>query len=139
MKMWHIYSLLCLLFWGVWGVLGKLATRSVPTRNYIFLVLVGNAIVLPFLFWALSKGQSLRIDTMDKWFALLSSIAYVVGGVLFFIALSKGEATRVVLITAMYPVLTILFSFFFLQESLSLTKIVGMVFAVISIVLLSLS
>lgn len=137
MKMWHIYSLLCLLFWGVWGVLGKLACRTVPTRNYIFLVLLGNAIVLPLLFLFLSKGQSLKINTPDRWFALSSSMAYVIGGVLFFIALSKGETTRVVLTTAMYPIITIIFAVLFLNEPMSVTKGVGVVTALVSIVLLS--
>lgn len=137
MKMWHVYSLLCLVLWGFWGIFGKLATRTVPTRNYIFLVLIGNAIVLPIFFLFLSKGQSFKIDSMDKWYAVFSSIAYFVGGVLFFIALSKGETTRVVLLTAMYPVITILFSTLFLHETMSATKIVGIATAFVSIVLLS--
>lgn len=137
MKMWHIYSLLCLFLWGFWGILGKLATRTVPTRNYIFLVLVGNAIVLPIFFLFLSKGQSIKIDSMDKLYAVLSSIAYFVGGVFFFMALSKGETTRVVLLTAMYPVLTIVFSAMILHETMSVTKIVGIAGAFVSIVLLS--
>ena len=57
--------------------------------------------------------------------------------VCFYLAISRGEASRIVPITALYPVVTCLLAYFILREPMNLQKSLGILFAVSGIVLLS--
>lgn len=53
-------------------------------------------------------------------------------------ALEKGEASLVIAITAVYPVVTFILSLIILGEKLSMLQIVGVLLAVFGVLLMSL-
>lgn len=137
MNNWLCHSMITLLLWGVWGIFGKLAYRSITPRDYIPLVLIGNIIVLIIACFFLLRPSHFKINSTDGIFAVISSIAYVAGGLFFFLALGKGETSKVVLVTALYPIITISYSLFFMNEPVSATKLLGIVTVFIGILFLS--
>ena len=138
MKTWLIYSIICLFLWGFWGIFGKLASRSVSSPNLLLFALIGNFIVLPIYLSLFFKEISFKITSLDYYLAILAGVIGTVGGLFFYLAISKGEATRVVVITALYPIITVIFSCFFLNEQITVSKFFGILFAMIGIILISL-
>lgn len=134
---WLSHSIITLSLWGVWGIFGKLAYRSISPREYIPLVLIGNIAVLLIASIFLLRPSHFKITTQDSVFAVISSVAYIAGGLFFFLALGKGQTSKVVLITALYPIITISYSLFFMNEPVSTTKLIGIVTVFLGIVFLS--
>ncbi|TET17817.1 MAG: EamA family transporter [Candidatus Cloacimonadota bacterium] len=137
MKIWLVYATLCTFMWGLWGFLGKMASRSVTSKNLILLGVLGGLIIYPLYFLLFHKHFTFSWKNPDFYFAVIGGILGSLGAIFFYLALSKGEASRVVVTTAMYPVLTVLLSFLILREGISLSKIVGIVFALAGIFFLS--
>ena len=137
MHPWLQYSLLTVLLWGSMGFLGKLASRSVPTQAMPLMGALGGLLVFPVVLALLHR--QLRFDWQDAnvWFGLLAGMIGATGTVLFYAAISRGEASRVVVITATYPVLTFLLSLLFLGETMSLQKLIGVALAVAGVCLLA--
>ena len=115
-----------------------MASRSVSSINLLLFALIGNFIVFPIYLSIFFKEVSFKITSSDYYLAILAGVVGTIGGLFFYLAISKGEATRVVLITALYPIITVVFSGFFLNEQITIYKIFGILFAMVGIVLISL-
>jgi transporter family protein len=137
MKPWLLYSLVTMGLWGFWGFSGKLASRSVASYNLLLLASLGTLMVLPLYFAIFSKHFKFLWQNVDYYFALIGGIVGAIGGLFFYLAISKGETSRVVVITATYPVVTVLLSCLFLRECLTIKKTLGVMFALLGIYLLS--
>lgn len=85
MNHWLLHSIITLSFWGVWGIFGKLAYRSISPREYIPLVLIGNIAVLTIACFFFLRPSHFKITTQDALFAVISSIAYIAGGLFSFL------------------------------------------------------
>ncbi|NEQ68940.1 MAG: DMT family transporter [Symploca sp. SIO2D2] len=133
---WLINALIATFLYGIWGFLSKLATISINSLSVFLFQMLGGVFVT-----LLVVGLS-DIKIEYEWQG--GSYGFLVGAVgmlatLFFTeAISKGSASIVSVITALSPVFTIGLAFLFLQESLSLFQGIGVIFGLISIVLLSL-
>jgi drug/metabolite transporter (DMT)-like permease len=72
------------------------------------------------------------------WMTILGSLFMCVGSLGFAYALRNGgEVGLTTTLCALYPALTLLLSFFFLGEQMSIRKGFGMVLAMVSIYILS--
>ena len=137
MNHWLVYAISALLLWGVWGILGKLGCRTTDASHYIPLVIIGNLIVLIGASLFMLRPGHFKMTSPDNLLVILSSAAYALGGVFYFVALSKGNLLVVVLLTASYPVVTVLLSFLFLGEPVSIAKVIGIGAVTAGVLLLS--
>jgi transporter family protein len=137
MKIWLVYAALCTTMWGIWGLFGKLATRTVTSKNLILLGTVGALVIYPIYFLLFFRNFKFEWKVPSYYFALLAGLVGSLGAIFFYLSLSKGEASKVVVVTALYPALTVLLSFLLLKEQLSPYKMAGIAFAIIGIILLS--
>ena len=80
-----------------------------------------------------------RPETNPKgaFFAGITGVFGLLGALAFFYALSKGKASVVVTITALYPLAVILLSYFFLNETITLKQVGGMGCALVAMILLA--
>lgn len=139
---WLALSIGALATWGVWGVFGKLASRHLDGASLFFYQLVVGIVVVLIAFavtgfrpqWYAADGG---LNPGLKW-AVATGIASALGQILYFSALGKGKASIVVLMTGLYPVVTVILAFFILRESITLTQGSGILLAITSILLLSL-
>ena len=86
----------------------------------------------------MGKAQAL-IETSPKailFFAISGILAGLLGTWTYLAALKMGEASRVVPISATYPLVTALLSFLILKEDLTLSRILGTILVVAGIWLL---
>ncbi len=137
MKIWLIYAALCTTMWGVWGLFGKLASKTVTSRNLILLGTIGAIVIYPIYFLLFFKDLKFDWKAPAYYYALLAGLVGSLGAIFFYLALAKGEASKVVVITALYPALTVLLSILVLKESMAPHKIAGIVFAIVGVLLLS--
>lgn len=137
MKDWLFFALAASVIWGIWGFLGKIASKTIEAQNLLIISSLGSALALPITIILFRKYFDFPVSSSSHYLALISGFLGGVGALFFFFAISKGDASKVVVITAMYPVITIILSFFFLKEPLGLEKIIGISLAIAAVVVLS--
>jgi len=133
---WLIYAVFSLLMYGLWGFFPKMASENgIEPRSILIYEAIGTLgvvlIVLAFV------GFRPEFNGKGFTFALIAGTAGAIGSLLFLFALSKGKASVVVTMTALYPLIVIILSFFVLKEPLTIKQGIGIVFAVAAVVLFS--
>jgi bacterial/archaeal transporter family protein len=137
MKMWLVYALMTVFLWGLWGFFSKLATRSLNTPDILLASAFGQFLFLAFYLVPISKTLNFRWMNIDIGFAILAGFSMMAGILLFYRALTVGDVTPIVLITACYPLVTLFLAFILLNESISFIKILGAFLTITGICLVS--
>jgi transporter family protein len=137
MKPWLTYSVAALALWGLWGTFGKLAARSLAPTALLLLSYGGIVLVFPIMLALYARGGQLRTLAPESAYALLSGFIAGLGFLFFYLALSTGEAARVVVVTATYPIVTVLVAALFLGEPITMKSALGITLAITGILLLS--
>ena len=139
MEKWLVYSLITLTLWGIWGVLLKKASSSLEW--YQVYVFANTAIVIAILTLVLIHGKNLtnNVTPSIALIAFLSGVTGTLGYVFLIRSLEAGgNASIVIPLTSLYPLITVALSAIVLGENVTFRKAVGAVLAVAAIVLLSL-
>ncbi|MBI5408216.1 MAG: EamA family transporter [Nitrospirae bacterium] len=132
---WFTFAVFSLLFWGMWGFFQKLATNHISPRSvYIFAAL--GTLLIVFL-TLMSLNFKLETNRTGITYAILAGLFGSIGGLFFVHSISKGKASIVITFTALYPVVTILLSLIILKEGITVKQGLGILFALISMALLS--
>ena len=134
MSAWLLPTFGYLIGVGFMGVIAKLALRTIEWQQLVLWVAIAYAFFA--LGFALFGGVRLPLGAGGGWAALM---AFIAAGslILLFVALSKGEASRVVPIAASYPALTLLASAFILSERITPLRVAGTLLVIGGVVLLS--
>ena len=135
MKAWMIYALLTVLLWGLWGFLPKLASTYIGPNSSLLFQTIGNLIVALIVLIGINFRPEIHLTGIT--YAALAGITGSLGALFFINAITRGESSVVVTITALYPVITIILSFLFFRETITLKQGIGIGFALISMVLFS--
>lgn len=126
------------VLWGLWGFFGKLALNRAMPPSSVFLaeVAVGGAIGCAALAVMLAGGHAMPWRAPANIFGLLSGVGMAVGLLLFYLALDTGKAVAVVPLTASYPLVTVLLSYWLLGERPSALQWLGLALVVAGTMLL---
>ncbi len=132
---WFVFSLITLILWGIWGFFSKIANLYLsPSSVYLY----GSAGALAVtLFSVVFLGFRFDVHPVGIIYALIAGISGGAGVVFFYFAMKDGKASIVVALTALYPLLTLLLSFFILKEHLTLKQTIGIFLSVLAMLLLS--
>ena len=130
-----ILLFVAVLGFGVWGFIGKIGIEAVGRNQYLFLSYLIVVVIL----------GSLAAVNQDKTIVFSRNLVYpVLGG--FFTALAISSFFAVVervplsiasTISSISPVITAVLALIFLSEKLTLIQGVGIVFALVGVILLS--
>lgn len=138
-KMAHeiIFAIVAMISFGITGILYKVATTHIDTFSLTFFVYVFATVFTAF-FWLFSPTSN-RIITKEgiKW-VVLGAVFAVIGMISYISALKIGQASVVVPIRNLALVITVILAIILLGEGISVTKVIGIIFAVIALILLSL-
>ena len=126
MPNWLLYALVSALFAALTAIFAKMGLKDV---NSDLATAIRTAIVL-FITWAIVffRGNANGINNLSKnnWiFLTLSAFATGLSWIFYYKALQLGRASEVSAIDKGSIVFTILLSFLFLKEPLSLKLIIG--------------
>jgi transporter family protein len=127
------------LSWGVGSFIAKLATNRIGAQSVFWDVLTYAPVVIIWSLIIFKLENFLRVVKTDKLgigLALLSGIIGSFGLIGSFILLAREEASTIIPLTALYPALTAVLAITFLHESITPTKISGIILSLIAIYLL---
>lgn len=125
---WMTCTLAATALYGVWGVLSKMASNRIGYKSLFFydcLVFFVGGLVVLYL-------NGFKIETNPS--GILYSVLYGASGMLatflFILAVSKGKASLVTAITAVYPCVTILLAMIIFKEAITVKQFVGIVLSI---------
>lgn len=138
MQSWYIFAVFALISWGIWAFFIKLAGKHFSLSNVflwygVFYIIF--TLSLGFLF--LKNEINMAVFNIQVIFIVIAGLMGVLGVFFFYYSLSRGNASLVVPLTALYPLVTIILSLVILKEKVTFYQIVGIIFALIAGVLLS--
>ncbi len=135
MERWVIFAIIATTLWGLGSFFGKIALmRDIPYRVYFFEG-VGTITVLTALI--IFKRQEIFTGFAVNPYALLMGLTWGIGTIIFIIALQPAKLSALVPLTAVYPAITVILGVIVLHERLDLREILGILFAIVTVVLLS--
>ncbi len=134
--------ILVIVFWGVWGLIEKLALSYGSPWQTLFIFLLWTAVLfLPFGVLMLWKNQGRAGFKIKKWvwfWILVAVFSDLVAILALRFALLGGSTGIVMATTAVYPLITVILSVIFLNEKLSRRQYRGIMFVCLGLFLLSL-
>lgn len=130
-----VYGVLCLLFWGLWGFVLKLAYSNLSwTETYFLSTLASFTVMLIVVSYYRAIPMSLNTYSVT---ALVAGVFGGAGYIFFVKALEHGKASVVIPLTALYPAVTAIIALIILREKISLYQGIGIVLAIAAAILLS--
>lgn len=130
-----LFGLLAMVGWGLWTVLAKLATRSVPPA-LAMAVSYATAVVVAFTYVYTQRGGFV-MEVDGLLLAAAAGIFAGIAGVAFYMGLETGRTSIVTTVSALYFVVAALIGILLLGESVELTDLGGIGFAILAVVLLA--
>jgi len=135
MPRWLLWTLLAVLAWGIWALLGKLLGGALSPAHTQALSTLGLVPVM----CALGLSRRLTVTGTRSRGSLLATVAGALtclGNIAYYGVLNRGaKAATVVPLTALYPVVTIVLAVMVLKERLNVVQISGIVLSLIAIYL----
>ncbi len=135
MKTWLVPVLGTFIFWGLWGFLPKITTRTISPMSAMIFEAAGGMLVAAVAL--LSGSYRLELTRQGVFLALLTGIFGILGAWTYLQAVSTGKVSLVVSFTALYPILSILLAVLFLGETLSMRQTFGILLALVSMLLIA--
>lgn len=138
---WVAPTVAYVLLVGVWGIAAKFGLRQVTWQGLLALTTVAYVLVLAVF---LAIGFSFRASdprgnpSLDWAMVAVTTLIPPLTIVLFFLAVSRGPVTRIVPITSVYPLITVLLGALVLSEKITWQAGVGVLLVVGGVVLLGL-
>jgi bacterial/archaeal transporter family protein len=132
---WQWYAGLTLIVWGFWGLLPKLALRTLDRKSVLVWDSLGALLV--GLVVLASRGFRVQTEPWGVFYAMAYGVCGLAGAYLFLLALREGKASVVVPFTAMYPVVTLALGMLLLRERPTAINMIGVAFAIVAVILLS--
>jgi len=128
------YTLVALIGWGLWAIGSKILTRYFNTLSTTFWISFWSITFLT-LFVFVRRGLMINKDVI---YAIPVGLVSLFAIVAFYKALSIGPSSVVVPLANLYVILPVLFGFIVLKEQVTMTRVLGIIFAVLATVLLTL-
>ena len=135
MRDWIVPAFSAFSLYGLWVFYVKLASGYIDPR----LVLFYEALAALFIsvIAILFSGIGFHWDVKGSSFAIISGIVGGTGGIFFYLALKRGNASVVTPLVGLYPLVAILLSFLLLHETITMRQGVGIIFALTAMVLIA--
>lgn len=133
MSAWLLPALIAFVLWGLWAYIPKITTQHIDPRSALVFQAVGafafGLVVLATLgFRPMLHERALPL-------ALLTGVLGIAGGLAYLYAVARGPVTLISVLTALYPVLTVLLANLFLGEAVSPRQWLGILLGLAAIIL----
>ncbi|MDY0012778.1 MAG: EamA family transporter [Rhodocyclaceae bacterium] len=135
MSTWILPALACLAFWGVSRFLPKLATRHLDPHSALLFEVMGEVLVA--LAVLASLGFKPNFDPRGASYALAGGMLGGLGVYAYLLAAQRGHVSQLVVVTALYPVITVALGVLMLGESMNLRQGLGMGLGLLAILLVA--
>lgn len=139
MPHWLPVSLLCMTCWALWAFLAKVAGRWITEGTIAVCASCGAAAAIPLYAYLFRNSFQWLPQKPGMWLAMSAGFLGSMGGVLFYIAMSRseGQTARVVGFTAAYPVITAILTAVLLREHPTPKEFTGIALTIVGMYLLA--
>ena len=124
--------------WGISVFFDKLAANRMGSKGtivYVISMLPSIAVLFFYLFWGY---KIFNFDRIGIFWVTAGTILNIIAIIFYYLVFTRAEASWASVITALYPVCTVILAFIFLKETISFYRIIGIVLAMVSIFFLCL-
>ncbi|MEW5892110.1 MAG: EamA family transporter [Pseudomonadota bacterium] len=135
MQSWYLPAFLAFFFWGLWALFPKITTSLIDPRSALFFQALGAFSVALVVLATLNFRP--QLDARAVPLALLTGVLGMTGGIAYLYAISRGPAMLVSVLTALYPLLTVVLAWLFMGESVSVRQWLGIALALVAMALLA--
>lgn len=137
MKDWLFFSLLSIIFWGISGFFMKLGTNYIDPKLGFLYQMLGAFLVSVFTALFLISNIFNLTNKLGFLYPFLAGLTGGIGTFFLLKAYEKGNLSIVTVLTALYPIVTILLAFLILKEKITLLQAIGLILSLVAIILLS--
>ena len=133
-----LLALLVAFIWGINPIMEKLSLVKATPLTVMTIRFIMTSIVLTII--TIYQGKFYELNNLDSktyYYIIIPAILAGVGLYIYFIALGKGESSKVVPIIATFPLFTAIYAFLILKESITTPKIIGTFLIVSGLVILN--
>lgn len=137
--MWIFYAFLSSILIAITGLFDKLALRSVKSSDSLLVKSIIMSLIVAIIVVFTTGAKSLKTASkIDIIYLVVAAVVGTFAWLTYNIALSSGSLSLVSLIYRSSFVISILMGVFLLGETFTTVKIVGVIFSIIGLVLVSL-
>ena len=133
-----LLALLVAFIWGINPIMEKLSLVKATPLTVMTIRFIMTSIVLTII--TIYQGKFYELNNLDSktyYYIIIPAILAGVGLYIYFIALGKGESSKVIPIIATFPLFTAVYAFLILKESITTPKIIGTFLIVSGLVILN--
>lgn len=136
-KMWLVWAVLSLVFWGMWAIPSKVAMQEIGESDYI--LIDGITMILTWVpLWIIMDRGRMSRDVGKLKFSGTAGILASVGTISLFLAISSGQVSLVTPLTSVYPLFTVLLARIILKEKLERIQYGAILAGIIGVIVLAL-
>jgi transporter family protein len=135
MNQWILYTVLALVSWGIWGLFPKLSLQYLSPNSAIFYEALGAAVCGISI--AILAGGKPEFSPRGSLFAFVTGATAILGAWFYLYAARNTNISTVAVVTAMYPVITVVLAWAVLGESMTHRQLLAMLLALGAIVLVA--
>ena len=135
MKTWIIPICITFVLWGIQGFVAKLTTQYINPMSALLYNIVGAFIVGIVILYLLNFSP--QIHAKGIALAVFMGALGILGILGMLYAMRQGKVSVVTVVSALYPLVSILLAYFILKEPVTLKEGVGIAFALVALVLFS--
>lgn len=133
-----IIALLVACIWGINPIMEKLSLVNATPLTVLTLRFIMTSLVLTTITVFSGRTYELKnLDSQTYFMIIIPAVLGAFGLFLYFIALGKGDASKVAPIAATFPLFTAIYALIFLKENITFQRLVGIVLIVIGLVVIN--
>lgn len=137
--MWIFYAFLSSILIAITGLFDKLALRSIKSSDSLFVKSIIMSLIVAIIVVFTTGAKSLKTaPKIDIIYLIIAAIVGTFAWLTYNIALSSGSLSIVSLIYRSSFIISILMGVLLLSETFTALKIIGVIFSIIGLVLVSL-
>lgn len=130
-----LFGLITMVSWGIWIVLGNAASESIDPRTAAAIsYLIAGLLALGFV---IVSDASLAVTARGGLLAGVAGLFTGIGLISMYVGFTHGSTTVVSTFGAMYFVVAAVIGIVILGDELTATRVTGIAFAVIGMVLVA--
>lgn len=131
-------ALLVACIWGINPIMEKLSLVNATPLTVMTLRFITTSIFLTAITVFSGRTHELKnLDSQTYFMIIIPAVFGALGLFLYFIALGKGDSSKVAPIAATFPLFTAIYALIFLKENITYQRLVGIVLIVIGLVVIN--
>ena len=135
--LWLALSLFVFVAWGLQAYVMRFSNETMKAESIFFYMALTGLILSPIAWWMTDFSQPVNWGFKGPYLAALIHVLNSIGALMLVYALRYGKAIIVVPLTGLAPVITIILSLILYSVMPGVMLMIGLVFAVVAITILS--